>query len=134
MQVHREDPLILIELGASSDPDDPDAFDRPSTILAAAITQPSFAIILRVPASRGPRTPDAVRQRWRTWLDAHAARFASSCEAVAVIAPTQLRALPFRLASPLLRRMFHAPARTFLDEPAARAWIAARLVRSPVSF
>jgi len=135
MQIHREDPIVIIELGASADPADPDAFDRPSAILEAAIAQPSFAIVIRTgPGSRSVRTPDAVRQRWRAWLDAHAARLEAGCVAVVVVAPSQLRALPFRLATPLINRMFRAPARTFTDETAARAWIASRLVRSPVSF
>jgi hypothetical protein len=124
MQVYREDPIIVVELAASADPEDPDAFARPSAILEAAIAQPRFALLIRTGGGqRGVRTPDSVRQRWRAWLDAHAARFEAGCSGVAIVASSKLRALAFRIAAPLIDRMFHTRSRTFSDEAAARAWI-----------
>ncbi len=132
MQVHREDPIVVIELGASADPGDPDAFDRPAVALEEAIRQARFALLIRSGAGRGGvRTPEAVRQRWRAWLDAHAGRFEAGCAGVAVVASSRLRALAFRLATPLIGRMFHAPARAFSREDEARAWLAAQLAGAP---
>lgn len=130
MNVERQDPILVVDLHATEALlTTTDAIERPIAILDGAVLELDHfgLLVLAGGGDKAPRTPAAVRRRWKQWLASRAGELDAKCVGVATVTTSTARATLLRLAAPAIRRMFHAPTAPFTDEDAARAWLAAQL-------
>lgn len=132
MNVVRQDPVLLVDLrGAEEMLTDVAAIERPIAILDGAVHElDRFGLlVLAGGGDKAPRTPGAVRKRWKAWLKSRDATMQQKCAGVAMVTTSSARVVLLRLAEPAIRRMFHAPTAPFTNESSARAWLAAQIER-----
>jgi hypothetical protein len=130
MIVHREDPIVVVELqSAEGLAQSGDSFERPLAILDGAVRElHRFGLlVLAGGGDAAPRTPGEVRKRWKAWLRSRSAELEAKCAGVAIVTTSPARALLLRAAEPAVRRAFHAATRPFLDEASAREWLSSQI-------
>jgi len=133
MMVHREDPIVVVDLrGSEGMMTTPEALDRPIAALDSAVRElDSFGLLVLAGGDdRAPRTPSEVRRRWRSWVKSRSSELSARCTGVALVTTSRARLVLLRLSEPAIRRMFHAPSRPFMEEASARSWLSKRVAKS----
>ena len=121
---------MVVDLrGAEDALTDAAAIEGPIAALDGAVRElERFGLlVLAGGGDKAPRTPGAVRRRWKEWLKSREPEMKAKCAGVATVTASPARALLLRLAEPAIRRMFHAPTAPFTDETTARAWLSERI-------